>query len=102
MIRISSLLENIVIDGFTTWTTKKDRNPLICLETNLRGCTLKNMTRDLAKDAAPDRDFLQIRKTAGVRLSGTDAKGNAQQCEIGERENRVFHEAFSDLILNGR
>ena len=96
------LLENIVIDGFTTWATKKDRNPLICLETNLRGYTLKNMTRDLAKDAAPDRDFLQIRKTVGVRLSGTDAQGNAQQCEIGERENRVFHEAFSNLILNGR
>ena len=62
------MLSNVTIDNFTFYATYVSKEPLFCMETNADGVRFSNLSRDMARDIAPMRPFMQARKTYGMRI----------------------------------
>ena len=76
-------LDNILIDGFRFHATTNGPKSLICLESNAAEVRLRNLVRDLDKDAAADAPTLLARNVSSMEITYADESGEHVQ-SLGE------------------
>jgi polygalacturonase len=92
-------IENISIDGFTTWLTVDDgQKALIDCESKVKNFVISNFKRDLDKDKAPSVPTVIIDKTPGIRIKAI-GMDNITVDRCSEDEPIRLKEAFTDLLL---
>lgn len=80
------LVRNFYADGLTVHGTGHGQAPLLCLESRLAEFEVRNLRRDTARDARPERPTLRVRniRTDAITLEGIAEQDAAELVEQSE------------------